>query len=91
MCYHKRNAYSCGHNGWGPAVSTCHLQMAYLDGTYSIECQTMNAHPLHSLKIQTICQACFVNQKKTSFALSTVKAGLLEMKERMARAQKGRG
>ncbi|KAH7354780.1 hypothetical protein BKA65DRAFT_395066 [Rhexocercosporidium sp. MPI-PUGE-AT-0058] len=91
MCYHRRTLYSCLHNGWGRQVRTCNLHKAFLDGTFSKACDTMNAHPLHSLRIQTACHACAKKREKTFIALTKLKAELLEMKEKMARAQKGRG
>ncbi|KAL2070837.1 hypothetical protein VTL71DRAFT_13863 [Oculimacula yallundae] len=91
MCYHKRTVFSCRHNGWGPQVRSCNLQKAFLDGTFSTECETMNAHPLHSLKVQTACQVCAKKQQETSSTLSRLKAELMEMKEKMAKVQKARG
>ncbi|CZS89424.1 uncharacterized protein RAG0_00838 [Rhynchosporium agropyri] len=91
MCYHKRTVYSCQHNGWGPQVRSCNLQKAFLDGTFSAECEMMSAHPMHSLKVHTTCQTCAKKQKKTSKTLSRLRSELMEMKEKMARVQKARG
>ncbi|PVH84228.1 hypothetical protein DL98DRAFT_351213, partial [Cadophora sp. DSE1049] len=91
MCYHRRTVYSCRHNGWARRVRTCNLQKAFLDGSFSQECEIMNAHPLHSVKVETVCQACSKKQRKTAATLSKIRSELRTLNEKVAKAQKGNG
>ena len=69
----------------------CNLHKAFLDGTFSAACDTMRAHPIHSLKIQTVCQSCAKKRQKTLTALTKLKKELTEMKEKLARVNRERG
>ena len=51
----------------------------------------MNAHPLHSVKVTIVCQACAKKQRKTAATLSKIKAELKMLNkkvEKVAKAQK---
>jgi hypothetical protein len=84
MCYHTRIIYVCGHTGWGGEVLACPQQKSFSDGTQPAACDTMNAHPLHSLKVRTTCKEC----AKVIGKMSKAKFMAEEMHRIMAKIQK---
>jgi len=84
MCYHTRIIYVCGHTGWGGEVLACPKQKSFHDGTQPEVCDTMNAHPLHSLKVRTTCKEC----AKVIGKMSKAKFMAEEMRRIMAKIQK---
>jgi hypothetical protein len=84
MCYHTRIIYVCGHTGWGGEVLACPNQKSFNDGIQPEACDTMNAHPLHSLKVRTTCKEC----AKVIGKMSKAKFMAEEMRRIMAKIHK---
>jgi hypothetical protein len=84
MCYHTRIIYVCGHTGWGGEVLACLNQKSFNDGIQPEACDTMNAHPLHSLKVRTTCKEC----AKVIGKMSKAKFMAEEMRRIMAKIHK---
>lgn len=88
MCYHKRLLYtSCHHIAWGPQIRPCNLQRAHDDGYLELGCETMFAHPLHSLCIQSSCKACVVRKRKTDDVAERVRKVIGELRNRVEKLE----
>ncbi len=48
----------------------------------------MNAHPLHSRSVSSLCLICTKKQKKTNETLSKLRAEMKKASERLAQIQK---
>lgn len=85
MCIYKRHLYHCGHSGWGRLFLTCDLQNDFLRGIFVNACDTLKAHPLHSLKLEVSCPVCVKKEQRSRKTLSKIKEKLREAREKLAR------
>ncbi|EKD19084.1 uncharacterized protein L3040_006573 [Drepanopeziza brunnea f. sp. 'multigermtubi'] len=91
MCYHKRTLYSpCGHASWGRQVLACPLQDNFLDGEAGLAqpCDTMNAHPLHSVRVEMACPGCGKKQRRARATFEQIRNELKGAREKLARHRK---
>ncbi|KAI9048090.1 hypothetical protein LZ554_007886 [Drepanopeziza brunnea f. sp. 'monogermtubi'] len=95
MCYHKRTLYTpCGHASWGRQVLACPLQDSFLDGEAGLAqqpCDTMNAHPLHSVRVEMACPGCGKKQRRARATFEQIRNELKGARERLARHRKSDG
>ena len=87
MCHHKRIVYCCWHFGWGTQVKACVLEKAFLDGFCLLPCDTMWSHPLHSIKVDTVCKDCDFKRQKARGAMTKLKVAMQELNETVSRLQ----
>jgi hypothetical protein len=91
MCHHKRFVFNCGHFSWGAEVLACNRQSDFAEGKVLLPCETMWSHPLHSLKVGTLCKDCDLKRRKTAGVMTKLKSALRELNETVARCQKVSG
>jgi hypothetical protein len=90
MCIHKRIVFACNHFVFTQEVRPCEVEVAFLNGHLSASCDTMFAHPLHSVLVQKQCRECAKKKlglDKTTKILRIALSELREIIEHLERKQ----
>jgi hypothetical protein len=83
MCIHKRILFSCNHYTFAQQVRPCEIEAAFLTGHLSMPCDTIVAHPLHSLSVQRCCNTCEKKKAKFDRTAAKLKTALSEIKQKL--------
>ncbi|APA06141.1 predicted protein [Sclerotinia sclerotiorum 1980 UF-70] len=93
MCIHKRMIFTeCGHSRWGKEVKACDQELAFrISPATSVSCDTIYAHPMHSIKIGQLCKACEIKRGNTDKTAEKLKQALKDIRESVGRMEKMQG